>query len=90
MTWALSGGPDGLRQYYRQWEETFDASRTEIEELTDAGDEVVALLLGVGRMKGSDAEIDSLRGSHLDTQRQDRHGTGVLDPPGSPGSRRVV
>jgi uncharacterized protein len=51
-------GPDGLRQYYRQWEETFDAVRVEIEELTEAGDEVVALLRGVGRMKGSDAEID--------------------------------
>ena len=51
-------GPEGLRQYYRQWEETFDAVRVEIEELTEAGDEVVALLRGVGRMKGSDAEID--------------------------------
>lgn len=51
-------GADGLRQYYRQWEETFDAVRVEIEELTEAGDEVVALLRSVGRMKGSDAEID--------------------------------
>jgi ketosteroid isomerase-like protein len=55
---GLIRGPDELRQYYRQWEETFDAGRTEIEELTEAGDEVVALLRGVGRMKGSDAEID--------------------------------
>ena len=55
---GLIRGPDGLRQYYRQWEETFDAVRIEIEELTKAGDEVVALLRGVGRMKGSDAEID--------------------------------
>jgi ketosteroid isomerase-like protein len=51
-------GPDGMRQYYRQWEETFDAGRTEIEELIEAGDQVVALLRGVGRMKESDAEID--------------------------------
>jgi ketosteroid isomerase-like protein len=55
---GLIRGPDELRQYLRQWEETFDAARTEIEELTEAGDEVVAQLRGVGRMKGSDAEID--------------------------------
>jgi ketosteroid isomerase-like protein len=34
---GLVRGPDGLRQYYRQWEETFDAVRIEIEELTEAG-----------------------------------------------------
>jgi ketosteroid isomerase-like protein len=51
-------GPDAMRQYYRQWEETFDAIRTEIEELIEAGDQVIALLRGVGRMKQSDAEID--------------------------------
>ena len=51
-------GPDAMRQYYRQWEETFDAGRTEIEELIEAGDQVIALLRGVGRMKQSDAEID--------------------------------
>ena len=51
-------GPDGMRQYYGQWEETFDAIRPEIEELIEAGDQVVAVLRGVGRMKGSDAEVD--------------------------------
>ena len=55
---GLIRGPDELRQHYRQWEETFDAVRVEIEELTEAGDEVVAQLRGVGRMKGSAAEID--------------------------------
>jgi ketosteroid isomerase-like protein len=54
----LSSGCRSCRWRYRQWEETFDAARIEIEELTKAGDEVVALLRGVGRMKGSDAEID--------------------------------
>jgi uncharacterized protein len=55
---GLIRGPDELRQYYRQWEETFDAARTEIEELIEGGDQVVAVLRGVGRMKNSDAEID--------------------------------
>jgi ketosteroid isomerase-like protein len=51
-------GPDGMRQYYGQWAETFDAFRIQIEELIDAGDQVVAVLRSVGRMKDSDAEID--------------------------------
>jgi uncharacterized protein len=55
---GLIRGLDELRQYYRQWEETFDAARTEIEELIEAGDQVVAVLRGVGRMRDSDAEID--------------------------------
>jgi hypothetical protein len=32
--------------------------RIEIEELTDAGDQVVAAVRGFGRMRGSDAEVD--------------------------------
>jgi ketosteroid isomerase-like protein len=51
-------GPDEMREYYRQWEETFDAIRTEIEELIEAGDDVIVLLRGVGQMKESDAEVD--------------------------------
>ncbi|MCD6015082.1 MAG: alpha/beta fold hydrolase [Solirubrobacterales bacterium] len=51
-------GPDGMRQYYEQWEETFDAIRIEIEELIEEDDQVVAVLRSVGRMKDSDAEID--------------------------------
>jgi ketosteroid isomerase-like protein len=55
---GLIRGPDELRQYYEQWEETFDAVRAEIEELIEADDQVVAVLRNVGRMKDSDAEID--------------------------------
>ena len=51
-------GPDGMRQYYGQWEEPFDAIRIEIEELIETGDQVVAVVRSVGRMKDSDAEID--------------------------------
>jgi ketosteroid isomerase-like protein len=52
-------GPDAMRDFYRQWEETFDESRSEIEELTDAGDQVVAAVRAIGRLKGSDAEVDT-------------------------------
>src|SRR3954469_21849630 len=51
-------GPDALQQPYPQWGETTGGDRFEIEKLTEAGDQVVALLRAVGRMNGSDAEID--------------------------------
>ena len=55
---GLMEGPDALRDYLRQWEETFAEGRMEVEELIDAGDQVVAVLRGIGQMKDSDAEID--------------------------------
>jgi ketosteroid isomerase-like protein len=55
---GLMEGHDALRDYLGQWEETFDKVRLEIEELIDAGDQVVAFVRGFGRMKDSDAEID--------------------------------
>src|ERR671910_63690 len=51
-------GPDAMRDYYRQGEETFDEGRTEIEDLIDAGDQVVVAVRGGGRMKGSSAEVE--------------------------------
>jgi ketosteroid isomerase-like protein len=55
---GLMEGPDAIRDYIRQWEETFEGGRMEAEELIDAGDQVVAVVRGIGRMKDSDAEID--------------------------------
>jgi ketosteroid isomerase-like protein len=64
---AIEGAPDdvgvmhgraALRRYYEQWYETFDDLRAEPDELTDAGDHVVAAVHVTGRMKESDAEID--------------------------------
>jgi ketosteroid isomerase-like protein len=55
---GLMEGPDALRDHLRQWEAIFEKSRMEVEELIDAGDQVVALVRGFGRMKGSDAEVD--------------------------------
>jgi ketosteroid isomerase-like protein len=51
-------GKDALRAYVQDWLDTFDETRTEIEELTDAGEQVVAAVRGIGRMRGSDAEVD--------------------------------
>jgi len=54
---GIMQGRDALRDYYDQWRETFDGIRTEPEELTDAGDQVVAAVNVTARMKESDAEI---------------------------------
>ena len=55
---GLMEGPGELRRYYEQWEDTFESSRVEAEELVDAGDQVVAVVRGFGRMKESEAEVD--------------------------------
>ena len=83
-------GPDGMRQYYGQWEETFDAIRPEIEELIEAGDQVVAVLRGVGREGQRCRDRYSLRGRHLRTRGQDRRRTGVRDSGAGPRSRRAA
>jgi len=64
---AIEGAPDdigvfkgreAMRRYYTQWNETFDAIDVKTEELIDAGDQVVAMIRAIGRMKGSYATID--------------------------------
>ena len=64
---AIEGAPDdigvfkgheAMRRYYGQWYETFDDIQVETEELLDAGEQIVAMIRAVGRMKGSGANID--------------------------------
>ena len=81
---GLMEGPDALRDYYRQWEETFEKLRLEVEELLDAGDQVVALVrwdrADEGQRRG---DRHPLRDRLHDSGRQDRHGARVLHPRGS-------
>ena len=72
---GLMEGPEALRDYYRQWEETFDGMRIEVEELIDAGDQVVAVVRGFARMKESDAEVD-IRYAVVFTARDGKVATG--------------
>jgi ketosteroid isomerase-like protein len=72
---GLMEGPDALRDYYRQWEETFEKVRMEVEELIDAGDQGVALVRSIGQMKDSDAEID-IRYAIVFTTRDGKIATG--------------
>jgi ketosteroid isomerase-like protein len=53
-------GPDEMRAFYRDLEATWaDGARVEVEELIDAGDEVLALIRfgGRGKMSGADVEV---------------------------------
>jgi ketosteroid isomerase-like protein len=64
---AIEGAPDdigvftgqaAMRHYYEQWFETFAELRAEIEDMVDAGEQVVVSLHVIGKMEGSHAEID--------------------------------
>lgn len=55
---GLMEGADALRRYYAAWEETFDEIRTEVEESFEGGDRVVVVVRAVGRMKGSEGEVE--------------------------------
>jgi ketosteroid isomerase-like protein len=64
---AVEGAPDdigeftgheAMRTYHQQWVDTFDNFRVESQELIDHGDVVIAVLRLVGRMRGSEAEVD--------------------------------
>jgi ketosteroid isomerase-like protein len=54
-------GPDEMRSFYRDLEATWaDGARVEVEELIDAGDEVLALIRFGGRGKMSGADVETL------------------------------
>jgi ketosteroid isomerase-like protein len=60
-------GHDALRAYARQFSGEFDAFSWEAEDILDAGDDQVLVLLRVrGRGKGSGADVD-IRGGWLFT-----------------------
>ena len=40
-------GPDGVRKWFRAWTADFDDIRYEVEDLTDAGDDVYAAVIAV-------------------------------------------
>src|SRR5436190_19014024 len=75
---GLMEGHDALRDCLRQWEQTVQGGRTEAEELIDAGDQVVALVRGIARMKDSDAGLGLRYGSGV-TIRDGKMGSGRVD-----------
>jgi ketosteroid isomerase-like protein len=88
---GLMEGPGALRRYYEQWEDTFESGRLEVEELVDAGDQVVAVVRGFGRMKESEAEVDiryatvlSIRDGKIAAGREYFTREEALEAPGLP------
>jgi|tagenome__1003787_1003787.scaffolds.fasta_scaffold20817731_3 ketosteroid isomerase-like protein len=57
-------GHEGLRAWSRDWYEAWDSVDAELEELFDAGDQVVAVLnyRGRGRVSGLEVEFTQMAG----------------------------
>ena len=52
-------GPDGVRAMWERWESDWDEIGLIVEELIDAGDQVLATVHESGRGRGSGVEVDS-------------------------------
>jgi hypothetical protein len=50
-------GPEGLQAIWLDWLEPWESYRTEIENIIDAGDQVVVLTRDSGRPVGADGEV---------------------------------
>jgi ketosteroid isomerase-like protein len=61
---AVYHGHDGLRQWSREWYEAWEHVEADLEELIDAGDNVVVVLTyrGRGRVSGIDVEFKAMAG----------------------------
>ncbi len=72
-TWVGVGqvyrGHAGMREYMAAVYEAFEDYRPEVEELVDAGDQVLTLAIEHGRGRGSGAEVQANRTAHLWTMR---------------------
>jgi uncharacterized protein len=69
VTWrAIEGAPDdigvfqgheAMRDYYQEWLDIFADARSElVEDLIEVGDRVVAVVRYIGRIKGSDRQVE--------------------------------
>jgi ketosteroid isomerase-like protein len=72
-TWVGIGqvyrGHDGMRSYMSSVYEAFEDYRPEVEQLIDAGDQVLTLAIEHGRGRGSGAEVQANKTAHLWTMR---------------------
>jgi ketosteroid isomerase-like protein len=56
---GLYVGHEGLRRVYREWYEAWEGYEEELEELIDAGDEVISIVTGRGRGRASGVEVEN-------------------------------
>jgi ketosteroid isomerase-like protein len=54
-------GHDGVRQYFHEWLESFEAHEAPAERFIDAGDDVIVVLRLRGRGKTSGIEVEMAR-----------------------------
>ncbi len=52
-------GHDEVRRYVEDWLATFENVRIEVDEVTEAGDEVLVVVRGHGRGRGSGVEVNN-------------------------------
>jgi len=57
-------GHEGLRSWFREWYEAWGNIEAEVEELIDAGDQVISVLTyrGRGRVSGIEVELTRMAG----------------------------
>jgi ketosteroid isomerase-like protein len=56
---SMRHGPDGVREFFRDWVGAFEAWGYEAEEIIDAGDAAVVKIHQWGRGKGSGATVEN-------------------------------
>ena len=56
---GLYRGHEGIRKFFRQWNEAWGESHFDLEELIDAGEEVVSVVTRRGRGRASGVEVQS-------------------------------
>lgn len=65
-------GHDGVRAYLAQVYEAFEDYRPEVEDLIDAGDQVITLAIEHGRGISSGAAVESRHTAHVWTMRANK------------------
>ena len=56
---GLYRGHAGIREFFRQWYEAWDDSQFDLEELIDAGEEVVSVVTRRGRGRASGVQVQA-------------------------------
>ena len=52
-------GPEGIKQFWQMWRESFEGFEIKVERILDADDRVVVLLAATGSVRGSGVELQT-------------------------------
>jgi ketosteroid isomerase-like protein len=59
--WTFMRGHDDLRAFYREWYEAWENAEDDCEELIDAGEHVISVVVRRGRGRTSGVEVEITR-----------------------------